>query len=210
MIPRQPPFERHADEYDAWYDRHRAAYRSELETIRSVLGRPGRALEVGVGTGRFAGPLGIRFGVDPAAAMVRRARERGVTAVRAVGEHLPFRPGCFDAVLIALTLCFFDSPETALSEVARVLRPDGRLVLGFLDPTSPPGRNYVEESGSPFYEDAELRAPEDVERLLAHGSFRVVRTLQTLTRLPRDLEALEQPRPGAGSGLFVVLKGRIR
>lgn len=84
------PFELFPDDYDAWYDRHPHAYRSEFWAIRNVLGSPGRVLAVSVGTGRFAGPLGIRFGLDPVLAKLRRVRERGVTVVRGMGEPLPF------------------------------------------------------------------------------------------------------------------------
>ncbi|MFW6206840.1 MAG: class I SAM-dependent methyltransferase [Gemmatimonadota bacterium] len=59
-------------------------------------------------------PLGIRFGVDPARAMARRAQERGVSVARAVGERLPFRDGCFDCVLFVLTLCFARRPRPGL------------------------------------------------------------------------------------------------
>lgn len=204
------PFEQRADEYDAWYGRNAPAYRSELTAVRRILGSPGQALEVGVGTARFAAPLGIQFGIDPADAMARRARDRGIRVARAVGERLPFPDGRFDAVLIALTLCFFTSPGEALAEVRRVLRPDGRLALAFLDPSSPAGRRHRERSRGPFYEKAEFREPDGVERLLADAGFRAARAVQTITRLPDELEAPEEPRAGTGSGLFVVIEARIR
>lgn len=204
------PFEERAEEYDAWYDRHRDAYRSELRAVREVLAPAGRALEVGVGTGRFAAPLGIRFGVDPAMAMARGARERGLTVVRAVGEKLPFRDRCFDRVLIALTLCFFRSSGRALREAGRVLVPTGRLVVAFLDPTSPLGRRYRARAGGPFYEGAEFRTPQDVERLLRSADFRPVRWIQTLSRLPDELEEPEEPRGGTGDGLFVGVEAERR
>lgn len=204
------PFEHRADDYDVWYERHRHAYRSELRAVREVLGPSGRALEVGVGTGRFAVPLGVHFGVDPAEAMARKARERGVTAVRAVGEQLPFRDQRFDRVLIAMTLCFFRSPGLALREARRVLFPEGRLVVAFLDPTSPPGRRYRNGSRGPFYEDAEFHAPDEVERLLRSAGFRPVECLQTLSRLPDELKAPEEPRRGTGDGLFAVVGAVVR
>lgn len=210
MSRRANPIEERADEYDAWYDRHGPAYRSELAAVRQMLDSPGRALEVGVGTARFAASLGIRFGIDPAEAMARRARDRGVRVARAVGEGLPFPDRCFDAVLIALTLCFFTSPAEALAETARVLRPDGRLVLAFLDPSSPAGRRYRERSRGPFYEGAEFQEPGAVERLLADTGFGAARTVQTITRLPDELDAPEAPSAGTGSGLFVVVDARLR
>ncbi|MFW6193708.1 MAG: class I SAM-dependent methyltransferase [Gemmatimonadota bacterium] len=206
----EDPFELFADDYDAWYDRHAHAYRSELRAIRRVIGSSGRALEVGVGTGRFAGPLGLRFGLDPAFAMLRRARERGLSVVGGVGERLPFRARSFDRVLIALTLCYFDAPDAALHEARRVLRPAGRLVIGFLDPTSPPGRRYRKGRRGRFYEEAEFRGPAEVEQLLDAAGFRPARWAQTLFRRPEELGAPERPRPGSGSGIFVVVEARVR
>ncbi|MCX6100813.1 MAG: hypothetical protein NTV92_05240, partial [Candidatus Bipolaricaulota bacterium] len=58
------PFETLADEYDAWFDAHPELFESELQALRAVLPeRPGRWVEVGVGTGRFASRLAIGLGV---------------------------------------------------------------------------------------------------------------------------------------------------
>lgn len=208
MTTVEEPFEQFPDRYDEWYERHPAAYRSELDAVRQLLPEPGPVLEVGVGTARFAAPLGVRFGLDPARAMARRARQRGVLVVSGIGEQLPFREGSFETVLIALTLCFFEQPKQALSEARRVLRPEGSLVLAFLDPTSPPAEKYRSRSGGPFYEGAEFRNPSEVGRLLAETGFRVVRTVQTLTRLPEEMDDTEPPRPGSGRGLFVAVDAR--
>ena len=206
MIDRDEPFENRADEYDAWYERHRLAYRSELRALRRLVGRPGRALEVGVGTGRFAAPLGVAFGVDPAGAMLRRARERDVAVVRAVGEGLPVGADSLDLVLVALTLCFFDAPDRALIEARRVLRPDGRLVLGFLDPTSPPGRRYREESRGPFYKGARFYPPDETADFLREAGFRIRRAVQTLFGLPSERSEVDASRPGVGAGMFAAFE----
>lgn len=64
------PFESLSQRYDAWFESHFYAYLSELEAVRRCVGSPQLALEVGVGTGRFAGPLGIGFGIDPSLKML--------------------------------------------------------------------------------------------------------------------------------------------
>jgi len=46
--------------------------------VRVLLPWQGLGLEIGVGTGRFAAPLGIKVGVDPSMAMLAYAAERGV------------------------------------------------------------------------------------------------------------------------------------
>lgn len=211
MTARADPFEERADEYDAWYERHGVAYRSELQALRRLVGRPGPSLEVGVGTGRFAAPLEVAFGVDPAVPMLRRARERGVSVVRAVGEQLPVEGESLDLVLVALALCFFDAPGRALIEARRVLRPDGRLVVGFLDRTSPPGRRYREERRGAFYEDARFYTPDETAGLLRDAGFRIRRSVQTLFGLPSEVSEVETPRSGVGDGLFVAVEAiRLR
>jgi SAM-dependent methyltransferase len=90
-MPMAAPFEVHHRRYEAWFERHEAAYHSELLAVRALLPWRGLGLEIGVGSGRFAGPLGVRVGVDPSAAMLRYANARGVLAARGVAEALPFR-----------------------------------------------------------------------------------------------------------------------
>lgn len=161
---------------------------------------------MGVGTGRFAVPLGVAFGVDPADAMLRRARERGVSVVRAIGEELPVEGESLDLVLVALTLCFFDAPDRALIEARRVLRPDGRLVVGFLDPTSPPGRRYRKESRGPFCEDARFYTPDETTNFLREAGFRIRRAVQTLFGLPSELSEVDAPPSGVGEGMFAAFE----
>lgn len=59
------PFEKYTDRYDSWFDRHKAVYESELMALSELLVHTGTGMEVGVGTGRFAVPLGIKTGIDP-------------------------------------------------------------------------------------------------------------------------------------------------
>lgn len=88
-MPKTAPFEARPDRYDAWFDRHEAAYRSELAALRALLPAEGEGLEVGVGTGRFAAPLGIEYGVDPAPAMRARARARGIAVTEGEARTSP-------------------------------------------------------------------------------------------------------------------------
>jgi ubiquinone/menaquinone biosynthesis C-methylase UbiE len=92
-----------------------------------------RFLEVGFGGGallRAARAEGAEVsGVDVSEAMVRRAR--GLDVRLASAGALPFPNGGFDKAASLHSLYFWPDPETALRELARVLRPGGRLVLGF-------------------------------------------------------------------------------
>jgi len=107
-------FERYAKEYDNWFERNRFAYRSEIEALRILVPSEGEGLEVGVGTGRFAVPLGIKIGVEPAKAMAEIARRRGIRVIEGKAEKLPFANSSFDFVLFVATLCFVQDPVKAL------------------------------------------------------------------------------------------------
>src|SRR5579864_3063165 len=113
-------FEQHAQQYDAWFERNRAACEAELRAIKEALPTGGAALEIGVGTGRFAARLGIRFGVEPSSAMAAIAKSRGIEVEIGTAESLPFPAAYFDFALMATTICFVEDLSAAFRESARV------------------------------------------------------------------------------------------
>ena len=85
-------FEEYAEDYDRWFDEHRDEYLGELARIHKVFPPPDtRSIEVGVGSGRFAAPLGITLGIEPSRALCRMARQRGIEVIRGNAETLPIR-----------------------------------------------------------------------------------------------------------------------
>ena len=87
-------------------------------------------------------------GLDPTAAQVEVARERGGGPVylRARAEALPCRDGSFDTVLVCLALEHVDAFEDAIDEVARVLEPGGRFVLLLCHPLlQAPGSAWIDD-----------------------------------------------------------------
>jgi SAM-dependent methyltransferase len=203
------PFVRSHGRYDDWFERHRAAYLSELLAVRALLPWQGRGLEIGVGTGRFAGPLGVPFGIDPAREMLGYARRRRVTVVRSVAEALPFRAATFDYALIVTTICFVDDPRATLHEVARVLRPDGELVLGLIDRESTLGQAYVaHRAENVFYREARFFSASEVDALLAETGFRDTRWIQTLHVPLSQVQEILPARRGTGEGAFLVAHAR--
>ena len=66
-------FDDYYKKYDEWYDRNPFAYLSELKAVQKALPEAGKGLEIGVGTGRFAAPLGISIGVDSSEKMIEIA-----------------------------------------------------------------------------------------------------------------------------------------
>jgi SAM-dependent methyltransferase len=200
------PFEAHHERYERWFEAHPAAYVSELLALRMFVPWVGRGLEIGVGTGRFAGPLGVPVGLDPSGAMLTRAAARGIEAVKGVAEALPFTDGSFDYALIVTTICFVDSPEKMIAEVRRVLRPSGKLVIGFIDRQSGLGQTYFErQSESVFYREAVLYSAAEVGDLLHAGGFLVRGWGQTLFHPLSEITELEAVLPGTGRGAFVVV-----
>jgi SAM-dependent methyltransferase len=204
------PFVRHHRRYDEWFERHRAAYLSELLAVRALLPCSGRGLEIGVGTGRFAGPLGVEFGIDPAVEMLGYARARGVSVACAAAEALPFAHDALDYALIVTTICFVDDARTMLQEAARVLRPGGVLVIGFIDRESPLGQDYVShQAESVFYREARFFSAAEVEALLKETGFGDLAWVQTLYSPLSRVRKIEPASAGTGRGAFLAVRARI-
>lgn len=200
------PFERHADAYDAWFDAHPWAFRSEVAALRRFWPEQGLGLEVGVGTGRFARDLGVSWGVEPSPAMRALARRRGIEVLNGTAEALPFEDKRFDAVLMVTTLCFLDDPDRAIVESRRVLKDSGLLLVGFVDGRSDLGKVYQERRGeSRFYGEARFWNVPEVVAALLRGGFSAPLIAQTLFHPVDALGALEPVKPGYGEGSFIVI-----
>lgn len=197
-------FDNRAQEYDTWFDAHPAVYRSELAALRKVASKDG--LEIGIGTGRFALPLGIRLGLDPSPEMLLIAKGRGMEVVRGIAEQLPFKDNAFDLVLFVTTLCFVSDPLRALIEAKRVKSDDGRIVIGLIDSGSTIGQAYTKRvQGGAFYQEATFRSTEQVLSMLQTVGCSTSAVFQTIFHDPRDMTAPDPVRPGHGKGLFVVI-----
>ena len=140
----------------------------------------GLALDVGSGPGnvtaalaRAAGLDGFAFGVDISEPMLARAVEaeagRQVGFLRADAQKLPFRDDTFDAVTSIAVLQLIPDAEAALAEMARVLRPGGRMAI--MVPTATSSRGPVRllsKGGARFFSEDEL-----ADRFEALGMQRV-------------------------------------
>jgi ubiquinone/menaquinone biosynthesis C-methylase UbiE len=124
--------------YDAFQRRSCAAGMEEKR--HEVLSRAsGRTLEVGSGTGINLHHYGSEVSElvlsepDPhMVALLRRKAERSerpATVVQAPAEELPFEDASFDTVTLVYVLCTVPDPGPALREIARVLKPGGRLLF---------------------------------------------------------------------------------
>ena len=123
------------------YDRKIGGFeRAFLAGAREWVGERanGRVLEVAIGTGRSLEhyPPGVSItGVDLTPEMSDRARRRAsrlgvsVELVEGDAESLPFGDAEFDTVVCELGLCSIPRPDVAITEMFRVLRPTGTLLL---------------------------------------------------------------------------------
>ncbi len=200
-------FDRNALEYDRWFDEHRQVYHAELLTLQGFVPDGGLGMEVGAGTGRFAIPLGLRIGVEPAQGMAQIAAARGLAVCRALGEYLPFRDDQFDFALMVTVDCFLISRAPVLLEISRALKTRGRMIVGFIDRETPLGQFY--ESGkdqSKFYESAHFYSAPEIAAFMENAGFREIEFRQTILGIPSDDPTVYDIRPGYGQGAFAVLK----
>ena len=100
----------------------------------------GVVLEIGAGNGlnfAFYNPEQVERveAIEPDSAMLRYARERlktarvSITLTLAPVETLPFADETFDSAVATLVFCSVTDPERGLSEIRRVLKPEGILLL---------------------------------------------------------------------------------
>lgn len=210
-MPGVDSFDEKMDRYESWFERNRMAYESELEAVRALLPRLGKGLEIGVGTGRFAAPLGLRFGVDPSKNMGKAAIKRGIKVILGVGENLPFKEGSFDILLMVTTICFLDDVPGTLKEAYRVLTDRGGVVIGFIDRESLLGRVYERHKKDHlFYKDAAFLSVEEVLFYLEQAGFRDFLFRQTIFGNPAEMKDRDPVKPGCGFGSFVVVRGNKR
>lgn len=129
------------------------------------------ALDVGCGTGAVLELLHARYpskhltGLDLTPGMIDVARAKQLDNVSFVvgdAEALPFEPRSFDAVLCSNSFHHYPHPERFFAEVARVLRPGGRLVL----------RDYTSNDVAVWLMN-NIELP--LARLLGHGDVRILK-----------------------------------
>ena len=201
------PFEWHYTEYENWFEKNSFAYQSELAAIKEFIPDHRRGIEIGLGSGRFATPLGIEIGIDPSPKMREIAKSYGLEVYGAVAQALPFTDGCFDFALMVTTICFLDDVEAALKEAYRIIKPSGSLIIGFIDKDSPIGKLYQQhKKKSVFYSVATFYSVNEIVSQLEKVGFNHFNFVQTIFHNLTEISDVEPIKAGYGGGSFVVVR----
>ena len=198
-------FAEKAEHYDKWFEKHYDLFLAELAAIEKVMPKHEHGIEIGVGTGRFAAPLGIKFGIDPVPEMLKKAAKRGIKVREGFAEDLPYPSDSFDYVLMTTTICFLDDIDKAFAEVFRILQAGGIFTVAFIDKNSHLGQKYQKRKNDPFYSQATFCSPDGLYSKLKNANLKVIETYQALLPVSDDPFECNE---GEGEGAFVIINSK--
>ena len=133
------------DDFAAWYERERHdGYHALIDDLQIEVARPlavGRdILEIGCGTGMILKELAPvarnAIGIDISPGMLKQAKARGLHVIVGSATDLPFADESFDMLCSFKVLAHIEEIERTMSEVSRVLRPNGMAALEFYNQRS--------------------------------------------------------------------------
>lgn len=166
--------EKIAQEYDAYYTSDQGKIIDDLEkqAIIELMKpiNPGKMLEVGCGTGHWTelfSEKGFQItATDVSQAMMSQAKKKSIPNViflEADVCQLPFQDNYFDQVATITALEFCGNIQQAFSEIKRVLKPGGWLIIGSLNADSMLGKT---KDSDPVFKHADLMTKERLEQHL--------------------------------------------
>ncbi|VAX17150.1 Methyltransferase TM1293 [hydrothermal vent metagenome] len=203
------PFDNYFDEYENWFDANKFIFQSELNAIKKAIPKDKKGVEIGIGSGIFAVPLGISEGVEPSLAMRTKAIEKELNVIDTVAEELPYQNNSQDFVLMVTTICFVDDIYKSFEEINRILKTDGEFIIGYVDKDSLIGKFYLEhQHESLFYKDATFFGTEKLIEILETTGFIVKNIYQTVFGFLNEIDEVQETLPGFGKGSFVVIKAK--
>ncbi len=178
-----------AKRYDDFYRNPvgRMIDRMEKRAVGRLLldaSKGGRLVEVGCGTGHWSEYFVSRgyevVGIDRSPEMIEVARSKnlpGASFHLGDGKSLEFPDGSFDAGAAITVVEFVSNPKRIVGELARVVKPFGRIILGVLHEDSYLGRKRKRD-GDPVYSTAHFFQVDELRKLLSpFGSVSIIQCL---------------------------------
>ena len=210
-MPETKPFDNHVEEYEKWFVDNHFVFQSELNAVKKAIPSDKRGIEIGIGSGIFAKPLGIKTGVEPSKAMREKAKTRKINAVDAVAENLPYPKSSIDFALMVTTVCFLDDIYKSFYEINRILSTNGYFIIGFVDKNSPLGKTYLEhKEESVFYKNATFYSTKELLGILQNTGFEIKDIYQTVYGRLDEINQVQEVKPNFGEGSFVVIKAKVK
>lgn len=203
-LTKKNPFEPISNDYDQWFDDNRNTFLSELEAVKHFTPISGKGLEIGVGTGRFAQELGIKFGVEPSDKMAKFAIDRGIEVHIGNAENLPYESNSFNFAIMVAVDPFVNDIDKVYQEIYRVLKDNGKLIVGTLHKEGLVAQKYMSMTDSEVYKNANFHTIPETLTQLKNSGFNLFNTCQTL--FSTHVVEIELPTPGYDKGSFVAIE----
>jgi dolichol-phosphate mannosyltransferase len=119
--------------FDSWIPLQRYWQRKRFDIVQGFAFEAGLVLDIGCGSSRIVQTLPRVVGMDMDQRKLRWLRAPGLPLVRGDMNRLPFRDGTFDAVVSSEVIEHIPRDDVRLSELVRVIRPGGMLIIGTPD-----------------------------------------------------------------------------
>ena len=170
-------FDKLANSYDNWYNSATGQMYDKLEkkAFDSLIGNHNdskQLLEIGCGTGhwsRFFSEKGFEvMGIDISEKMVKTANKKNIPHCHfqvADGQNLSFSDNSFDVAAAIATLEFSENLERIITEMARCVKSEGKLLFGVLNSLSTYNRKKQNNPNS-VYAYGKLFSPQQLKNLL--------------------------------------------
>jgi len=206
-MARTEAFDRYLNDYEEWFKEHKYVYESELEAVRHFIPKDKKGIEIGIGTGRFALPFGVKEGVEPSSVMRHFSQHKGLKVYDGTAEKLPLPDESYDFALMVTTICFVDDVKQSFYEAGRILKRGGNLIIGLVDRDSPLGKIYEKiKYENKFYRYAAFYSVDEVKKYLKETNFCEIQIIQTVFGELHEIQEVQEFKEGYGEGGFVVIK----
>jgi len=225
-------FDQYANKYDAWFMKNENLLRSEVALVARSLGKPGRTLSVGCGSGLFEyflkndHGIEIKEGIEPSEAMADIARKRGMKVSIGTAEEGDVGTEEFDTVMFNGTPSYISDIYTAFEKSFYALRKGGQAVVidvpkdgsfallynlaktvGTWDHKLFKGVKPNSVYPIEFVKDANWRTTMEKVEVLKKAGFSDFKFFQTLTTHPLySNDAFEEPKEGYKEGNYVAIQ----